>query len=254
MKRICAMEFVEYTQHAFATWGWTEYEGSMGRKAGKGNFIPLPYPQLNRLRDAWHGQESQTLIAVGTEMPTVAYQLDSHPTPSQFIQYRDDKQWFFEALGPAIREKTLYRPYFPVPGTLQDAQWLLPRFPHVHLCSGPLEPQILSCRLLVLDHHGTTLLEAMAANIPTVCYWNPEFWPVTGEFADILSRMKPLGMWNSSAEEAAIKVRAVWDDPSGWGASREVQNVRDEFLRHFALLPRNTAAGDRAWKDALSQL
>lgn len=254
MKRICAMEFVEYTQHAFATWGWTEYEGSMGRKAGKGNFIPLPYPQLNRLRDAWHGQESQTLIAVGTEMPTVAYQLDSHPTPSQFIQYRDDKQWFFEALGPAIREKTLYRPYFPVPGTLQDAQWLLPRFPHVHLCSGPLEPQILSCRLLVLDHHGTTLLEAMAANIPTVCYWNPEFWPVTGEFADILSRMKPLGMWNSSAEEAAIKVRAVWDDPSGWWSSREVQNVRDEFLRHFALLPRNTAAGDRAWKDALSQL
>lgn len=105
MKRICAMEFVEYTQHAFATWGWTEYEGSMGRKAGKGNFIPLPYPQLNRLRDAWHGQESQTLIAVGTEMPTVAYQLDSHPTPSQFIQYRDDKQWFSRPLAPRFAKK-----------------------------------------------------------------------------------------------------------------------------------------------------
>ena len=254
MKRICAMEFVEYTQHAFATWGWTDYESSAGARAGKGRFIPLPYPQLSLQKDTWHGKDSQTLIVVGTEMPTVAYQLDSHPTPGQFVQYRDDKQWFFEALGPEMRAKTLYRPYFPVPGTLQDAQWLLPRFPHVHLCSGPLGPQILSCRLLVLDHHGTTLLEAMAANIPTVCYWNPEFWPVTDEFAAVLARMKTLGMWNPSAEEAAVRVRGVWDDPCAWWLSRDVQDVRREFLHHFARLPESAEAGDRAWKDALSQL
>ncbi|MBO4684202.1 MAG: hypothetical protein J5600_02605 [Desulfovibrio sp.] len=252
MRRICAMEMVEYSQHAFATWGWTAYDGALGAASGTGNFLPLPHPQLARQKDSWR-RASDEMIFVGTEMPTVAYQLDSHPTPAQFIQYREDKQWFLEALGPEVRKQTLYRPYFKVPGTLEDAEWIIPRFPQVRLCQGPLGPQILGCRLLCLDHHGTTLLEAMAAGIPTLCYWNPAFWPVTPDFDELLGDMASLGMWHASAELCAEKVREVWDDPAAWWHSESVQAVRRRFLARFANLPEDPGE-DKAWLDCLRSL
>ena len=57
--------------------------------------------------------------------------------------------------------------------SLEDAPWLLRRFPEVQRCTGPLEPHMLGCRLLVLDHAGTTLAQALAANIPLLLYWDP---------------------------------------------------------------------------------
>ena len=48
----CDTAMVEYVQHAFATWGWSEHGSS------RGNFIPVPYPQLARLKKLWHGQDA----------------------------------------------------------------------------------------------------------------------------------------------------------------------------------------------------
>ncbi|MBQ2516622.1 MAG: hypothetical protein II543_05110, partial [Desulfovibrio sp.] len=133
------------------------------------------------------------------------------------------------------------------------AEWIIPRFPQVRLCQGPLGPQILGCRLLCLDHHGTTLLEAMAAGIPTLCYWNPAFWPVTPDFDELLSDMATLGMWHASAELCAEKVREVWDNPAAWWHSEAVQAVRRRFLARFANLPEGPGE-DKAWLDCLRSL
>lgn len=251
MQHISAMELVEYTQHAFITWGWTEQESALGPVCGKANFVPLPAPQLCRLHNCWRGG-NRTLIFVGTEMPTIGYQLDSHPTPLQNVQYRDDKQWFVEALGKRRQECTLYRPYFPVPGTLDDAPWVLTRFSRVHLCSGPLTPQILNCHLLVLDHHGTTLLEAMAANVPLVCYWDPSCWPVNAAFQRLLLQLAQVGIWHSSAEAAAMQVDAIWDNPAAWWQSDPVQKARQAFLDAFAHSSRRHC--DALWTGMLRRL
>lgn len=217
---ICDTALVEYSQHAFGTWGWSEHAGS------RGNFIPLPYPQIARLAGRWHGKRGPHMLFVGTEMPAYQYRLDAHPTPLQMVQYREDKQWFFEALDRALQSRTFYRPYFDVPGTLQDATWLLPRFPRVRLCTGPLTPQMLACRLLVLDHHGTTMLEALAANVPTVLYWTREAWPLTPESEALLDVLARAGIWHATAEEAAAKVNQVWEDPATWWRSTAVQDAR----------------------------
>lgn len=234
MRHTSAAEFVEYSQHAFITWGWTRYRSACGSAAGEGTFLPLPSPQLARLHNAWKGG-GVNILFVGTEMPSFGYQLDSHPTPLQNVQYRDDKQWLLEALGRRRRDITLYRPYFPVPGTLDDATWVLPRFPHVHLCSGSLVPQMLACRLLVLDHHGTTLLEAMAANVPTICYWDPSFWPVSPDFQRVMLHLGEAGIWHSSAESAAARIDEVWPFLMAWWQSDRVQAARTSFLESFAL-------------------
>ena len=251
MRHICAMELVEYTQHAFITWGWKHQESAVEGKCGKANFLPLPPAQLANVSNCWRGG-SNNLILVGTEMPTVGYQLDCHPTPMQNLQYREDKQWFVESLGHKIQSQTLYRPYFPVPGTLDDAPWLLSRFPRLRLCTGPLMPQLLHCRLLVLDHHGTTMLEAMAANIPTICYWDPTCWPIDDDFHAMLLKLGEAGIWHSSAEDAAVHVVRVWDDPLGWWRDKKTQAAREAFMDAYAwVAPRHR---DALWTGTLRRL
>ena len=223
----------------------------MEGKCGKANFLPLPPAQLANVSNCWRGG-SNNLILVGTEMPTVGYQLDCHPTPMQNLQYREDKQWFVESLGHKIQSQTLYRPYFPVPGTLDDAPWLLSRFPRLRLCTGPLMPQLLHCRLLVLDYHGTTMLEAMAANIPTICYWDPTCWPIDDDFHAMLLKLGEAGIWHSSAEDAAVHVVRVWDDPSSWWRDKKTQAAREAFMDAYAwVAPRHR---DALWTGTLRRL
>lgn len=226
----CETAFVEYSQDAFFTWGWQRHGGA------RGNFIPLPSPQLAAEAGMWHGEKGEDLLFVGAEMAAVGYRLDSHPTPLQLVEYRQDKEWFVEALGRDLQSRTLYRPYFSLPGCLEDAAWLLPRFPRLRLCTGPLLPQLLSCRLLVLDHHGTTLLEALAANAPVLLYWTRAHWPLTPEGNELLDILERAGIWHPSAEEAAAKVREVWANPAAWWRSPPVQAARRAFCEAQARL------------------
>lgn len=242
----CDTALVEYSQHAFGTWGWSEHAGS------RGNFIPLPYPQIARIAGRWHGKNGRHLLFVGTEMPAYGYRLDAHPTPLQMIQYREDKQWFFEALGRSLQSRAFYRPYFDVPGALQDATWLLPRFPRVRLSTGPLTPQMLACRLLVLDHHGTTMLEALAANVPTVMFWTREAWPLTPESEALLDVLARAGIWFGTAEEAAAKVNQVWEDPISWWRSAAVQAARRTYCALQAMMVKGSE--NPYWTQTLTKL
>lgn len=221
---------VEYCQHAFITWGWTQ------QGTEQGNFIPLPHAQLAALHNSHAEQKPDgSLLFVGAELSVLPYRMDSRLTPCQMIQYRDDKQWFFEALPRKIQTRSLYRPYFNVPGTLQDAEWLLPRFPLVHLCSGPLDPHMLGCRLMVLDHHGTSLELGMAANVPMVLYWDREAWGVCPQTVAALDILAAAGIWQPTAESAAMHIRSIWDDVSGWWNGAAVQKARQQWMQQYSL-------------------
>ena len=230
---LCETPLVEFSQHAFGTWGWSHYEATGAGKGGQ--FLPLPYPLLANMADQWRGGDD-TLLFVGAEMPLYGHRLDSRPTPLQWLQYREDKQWFLEDLPRRLHDKILYRPHFDAPGALDDAPWLLPRFPHVRLCSGPLEARMLTCALMVLDHHGTTLLQALAANVPTIAYWDRSIWPMTDEALARLDLLAEAGIWQPSAEAAAAKVREVWDNPARWWLDERVQSARRAFCREHAFV------------------
>lgn len=85
---LCETPLVEFSQHAFGTWGWDHYDATGAGKGGQ--FLPLPYPLLANMADQWRGGDD-TLLFVGAEMPLYGHRLDSRPTPLQWLQYREDK-------------------------------------------------------------------------------------------------------------------------------------------------------------------
>lgn len=246
VRHVSDVEMVEYSQHAFGTWGWTRHEGC------KGNFVALPYPQLEGLDRRWQGRNGDSLLLVGTEMPAFAYRLDAHPSPLQTVEYRKDKGRFLEALGRDLQCRTLYRPYFPVPGSLRDADWLLSRFPQVRMATGSLSTHFFNCRLLVLDHNGTTLLEALAANMPTIIFWRRDAWPLTRDADALLDSLAQAGIWHATPQQAAAKAAEVWENPLDWWMSDAVQHVR----RMYCALQAMTVPGGPTpyWLQTLKSL
>ena len=73
---LCETPLVEFSQHAFGTWGWSHYEATGAGKGGQ--FLPLPYPLLANMADQWRGGDD-TLLFVGAEMPLYGHRLDSRP-------------------------------------------------------------------------------------------------------------------------------------------------------------------------------
>lgn len=244
VKYPCAAELTEYCQQVFYTWGWrTQGEA-------KGNFKPVPSFQLCKQAHIWKAAGDAPMIFVGTEMPIFSHRLDCHPTPVQYIAYRESKKNFLASLKEEIFTATLYRPYFDLPNTWPDAKWLTAVFPKLKICRGPLMPQLAQCRLLVLDHHGTTMLEAMAANIPMILYWAPEAWPVTDEFMGLLEQMRKAGIWFSTPEAAARQANKIWQNIKEWHMSRDVRDARAAFMEKQILL---STAPCLAWHATLAR-
>lgn len=251
-----AYPLVEYRQHRFITWGWSRH-GAM-----PGHFLPLPHPQLAALHrpsttastidSGQHHETAPQLLLVGTEMALLPYTLKSMLRGRQFFAYRQDKTRFLAALGD-LRNQTLYRPYFDVPSSLEDAPWILRRFPEVTRCIGPLEPHLLGCRLLVLDHAGTTLAQALAANIPFLLYWNPKVVHFTPEALPLLDGLRAVGILHDSPEAAAAHARAIWNDiPTWWNTTRE---ARKHWADQHALVVDGDENGVMAlWNTALKQI
>ena len=228
----CDIPIVEYNQHAFFTWGWDNH----GKE--KGNFIPMPYPQLSKIADLYT-QKTNDLLFIGTEMSIYPYRLDSHPSPLQTLDYRHKKQIFLENLSDRILQNCLYRPYFNIPGTFTEAPWIKDKFPNLKISKGNLLPQMLGCRLLVIDHHGTTMLEAMAANIPMILFWNEKAWPLTDKCNEYLKLLKGANIWFSNPIDAAKHINYIWDNPISWWNSQNIQNIRQQFCKNYAFTINN---------------
>ncbi|WP_027188563.1 LIC12162 family transferase [Desulfovibrio cuneatus] len=217
----------EYGQHAFFSWGFTAHPPYPVHA------IPMPSPALCQ-RNNTYKQQSDALILVGSEMSTLAYRLKTRPYAHSLVSYREAKKEFIQALPQAARQHLTYRPYPTTPGGLEDGPYIQQEFPDVPLCKGDLTQQMLGCRLLVLDHYGTTLHTAFAANIPTLLFWNPDHWGMEPQSASILEALHSAGIYHHTAQEAAEAVERIWQNPAAWWHSAPVQAARTMWCSHYA--------------------
>lgn len=61
-------------------------------------------------------------------------------------------------------------------GSLKDKQYIKDKVPWAKFCEGYLHSKMIKCKITVLDHSGTTLNIALAANVPTICFWDKDAW------------------------------------------------------------------------------
>lgn len=220
-----AAEF-EFPHHAFLTWGWKEQDDH------KGNFIALPSPLLSKYKNK-HKERNSTLSMIATR-PDIRDVRLFGPRPSQWIANRRLKIPFIQNLDVSPKKNLVYFAYTRSVADLKDVPYLQQHFPDLDVRSGGLDTEILKGRLLLLDHPGTTLHIAMAANVPTICYWQPEAWPLARQAAPLFKAFEDCGILFTNPEEAACQVNLVWDNVSKWWESADIQEARLKWANQHA--------------------
>lgn len=216
----------EYPYHAFLTWGWTDHKGYLG------NFIPLPSPLLGRFKNK-HREKKPELAIVGTKIDLRDVRMIG-PRPIEWIKCRESRVEFINELPGRVREKAVFYSYTRGVSDLEDEHYIRQFHPRLNVRYGGLDQEMLGSRLLVLDWPGTTLNIAMAANVPVVCFWDPEICRFVDSARPYFENLSECGILFDTPDAAADHIDRIWDNVGDWWGSSEVQNARNNWSLQFA--------------------
>ena len=216
---------------SYMVWGWANPASRLRRN--------LPNPKLSSLSrkslTPRHVHGKKSILFVATDCPRYLYRFQSSPTGSQWNSYIEWEHRFLEEVPLSLRSAILFRPHQVDYGHVIKTV-LGQKFPAIAWdTGGTFYQRLRTSRLLVIDHPGTTSLEAFAANVPTVLFWNPQHWEMRQEAEPHLGNLRKEGILHDSPEAAAAKVAEIYHDPWIWWGSPKVQRARGDFADRFAL-------------------
>ena len=165
--------------------------------------------------------------------------------------YVNSQMIFCEYLEESIRKKLAIRLY---KDDLRNnyKRRLQERFPKVKFDTESNFPKSLnSANLLVVDHIGTTWLEALAFNIPFILYVDGDTYDYNANFFEILQSLKKVSIFHDNAIDAANMVNSIYESVDEWWQDAEVQKVVSDARSLMALSPPNNL---EIWLDELKSI
>lgn len=209
----------------FLSWGWSDPEEPKVRPVGM-----MKAPVL----DGSSGPKASRLVLVMGNETTQVTSLSSSALSSQFLDYMGNQVRFVEALDQRLREVLLVRL------SRYDLDWcfgsrLADQFPDVDLDDGfrPVLDVLGDARLYVATNNGTTFLESIFLDVPTVMFWDTDVWGLTRTARLAFDRLSAAGVFFEDPIRAAEHVSEIWDDVSSWWADPDVREAVGEFSSQF---------------------
>jgi putative transferase (TIGR04331 family) len=172
---------------------------------------------------------------VTTAHPRFLLRFQSMPVGGQWVDYFDWRHRFLQELPSQMRGAILLR------AGEKDFGWgirsrTLDAFPEIGSDEEmPYHQRLKNSRIIVADYPGTTYLEAMTANVPTVLFWDRQRWEMREEAEPYFEQLREAGILSDSPEAAAAHTAAIFANPLEWWDSKLVQDARRRFLDRFAL-------------------
>lgn len=221
----------EYKYGSFFSWGFDKHDDY------NADFIPLPSPYLAKLRDR-HRPRNNELIIVGDPIRFGVTRIAPQPRGVEWLNYCSDTTAFLSVLDDETLDNTVFRPYANAQTDITD-EHIIRDFPQVGRLEGDLHSRMCSCRLLVLCSPNTTMILAMAANVPMIAFWRPEYFSLSRTAEPFFEELRNAGILFHSPLEAASAVDAVWKRSSEWWNHPVRQLARQNWTRQFARCDRN---------------
>ena len=214
---------------SFLVWGWGDGNG--------GHVKNVPAPQLSSVPRRDNGglsRDGDPILFIATTNPPYFYRFCSQPQGNQLEDYFQWQFRFLQSVPSPLRERIFFRPHIH-PDAHGLKERLTERFPDLRWQEGVTFHQGLRrSSLVVIDHLGTPLLETLAANRPTVLFWDPQRWEVRPEAEPSFDALRKAGILWDSPETAAAHLREIADAPSIWWADPKIQEVRRSFVARYA--------------------
>jgi putative transferase (TIGR04331 family) len=188
---------------------------------------------FNRLKSDKYNKNGPALL-VTVAMPRYSFCLFSAALSSQMIDYFNDQFLFFKNLTPEIQGKLLVRTYHGDYSWGQKERWI-DKFPNIMFDNNrKMDKSVQQSRLLISTYSATTYNQTLAANVPTIFYWDTSCWKLSKESDYLFEKLKKVGIFHATPQSASTQVVKIWDDIEKWWQDPELQSVRREYCRAYA--------------------
>lgn len=204
----------------FYTWGWDD-PSSSGRTR--------PLPTALPMRD--HDESSTAYLFMSLPVTTNFYRLQPFLIPEHVSASVNQSVDFMEGLAADV--------------TLKVRSFSVGLFPLERLstCAAtlavdPLKESGVSVAsrapLVIHNYLGTSWLETLAMNIPTVCFYDPAVFRPRESARPYFELLTRVGVLHHSGAAAARFVNDLRGDPASWWQKSEVQEARETFVARYA--------------------
>lgn len=207
----------------FFTWGWSD--GSI-KTIPAFVFKIANYPRVIK--------PDGGLLLIELCAPHLLHLDDAY---HEFGFYQEEQFRFVEALPEKIKKDLTIRLH----GGWRSMRWSddkrwSDRIPLVNVETGkaPIQKLIARSRLVVHSYDSTGILEGLASNIPTLCFWNGGLDHLLPSAKPYYELLRGAGIFADSAEHAATLVERYWDNIDEWWKSEKVQSARKLFCEQYA--------------------
>jgi len=217
----------------YFSWGWEDEINS--------RIVPLPSGKLHSNARKIKSQKEGQILIVTTAVPRYSYILFSGPTAaSGYNSYLYNILKLIGMLESQVKEMVLVRLYPNDYGHSQKEQFES-ECPEVKTYHGrqPLVEQLNKSRLFVGTYNATTHLETIAADFPTILYWDPDQWELRPSAKPYHEKLVQAGILHYDPASAADAINTIYKDPLQWWKKPEIQSARDFFQNRFARISKN---------------
>ncbi len=231
---------------SYLVWGWAN--GEEGHRIKN-----APAPQISHLAEqrlALPQESGRKILFVATTNPRYLHRFNSMPHGTLLGNYFLWQKRFLKALPDELQREVLFQPHPEEYGHGVREQ-LSQEFPSLQWTRRfPFHRNLQDSRLLVIDHSGTPLLEALAANIPLLLFWNPEHWQIRTDAVPYFEELRDAGILLDSPEAAANGAAERYVNPRSWWQTPRVQQARGRFVERYALW---RSDWEQEWASTLQQ-
>ena len=153
------------------TWGWSSDDNNKVRPMPSGKL----WCDIRKIRPDPDG----IILWVATSCSRYAYSMLSMVIGPQMIAYYEDQKRFLKNLIPQVKDLVVLRLFLYEYGWDEGNRWR-DLDPELKIYDGTLDmlTQLKKSRLFVGTYNSTNILQSLAADFPSVLFWNPCHWEI----------------------------------------------------------------------------
>jgi putative transferase (TIGR04331 family) len=228
----------------FYSWGWINRDEKIIK--------PMPAGKLIDLRKNVRSDPNGPILWVTASLPRYSYCLYSVPIGPQYLNYMKSQIAFAKRTSKPAFELLQIRL------DNSDFGWDF----EARLKDNGLERKIQrNCddfigslkksRLCIATHNSTSFLETLAANYPTLIFWDPRYYELRPKAQKYFDGLRQVGILHDTPESAAATLNEIYLDPLSWWRQSARQAVKDQFCDQFAYIGDNWI---QQWRKELMSL
>ena len=230
----------------FLSWGWSDPD--------EPKVVPVGMLKAPTLPETESTVKVRALLVIGNADLQSCDLACAVRSGSQFLDYLEDQFTFVTALSSTVRDALMVRLVAHECGWENERRWR-DRMPETVIDDGrlPIMDLVTEAKLCIATTNGTTYLESLFLNVPTVIFWDTSRWEILDSAVPYFDHLASVGIFHYSPESAANHVSRIWSDVGAWWSSDAVVDAVKRFSEQYCRNPGDVLDGVRRSLVALAR-